>query len=90
MAYHVIEHAYDWGEPIRLTHAKTRQKRLFRRSNLVILNRPEQDVAIVLFSDSSLGLPTQPLMLGPPDQYLRPASQIGWLGYPALAGIDKG
>jgi hypothetical protein len=84
-AYHVIEHAYEWQEPIRLTHAATGASRLFTWNDVVILTRPEQDVAIILFSDSSLGLPTEPLPLGPSDKHLKPAMGIGWLGYPALA-----
>lgn len=85
-AYHVIQHAHDWGEPIRLTHADSGVSRFLSISERFILVRAEQDVAIVLFSDTTLGLPKNPLLLGPANRYLRTAWHIGWLGYPALAG----
>jgi hypothetical protein len=79
----VGQHAHEWEEPIRLTHAQTGASRIFTQSERVILANPEKDVATILFSDTSLGLPTKPLGLTAADMRIREAIPVGWLGYPA-------
>ncbi len=84
-AYHVIQHAYSWEEPIRLQHAATSHNRLLHADDRVVMTKPVNDSAVVIFAKEDLQINTQPPALAPEGKYLRPGKEIAWAGYPAVA-----
>lgn len=87
-AYHVIEHAFTWEEPIKLIHAGTGAAVLLRAPDRYILPNPTNDAAIIMFMKGSLNIETTPPTLAPEDKYLLPGNEIAWAGYPALAANE--
>ena len=49
-AYHVIEHEYEWDEPIKVVHHESKKERLLKSSDRVIFDYPKEDLAFILFS----------------------------------------
>ncbi|MDQ7838930.1 MAG: serine protease [Thermodesulfobacteriota bacterium] len=84
-AYHVIEHAFSWEEPIKLLHTFTNRTILLRVPDRYILPNPTNDAAIVMFMKGDLDVDGNLLTLAPEDKYLRPGNEIAWAGYPAIA-----
>jgi hypothetical protein len=85
-AYHVVQHADRWREPIQIVHTGAPSEPRFLASNeRVIFTVPEGDVAIIAFNPEHLQLPDDLLPLVPPEQWAKPGVEVGWLGYPAVA-----
>lgn len=83
-AAHVVENAHYWEEPIRIEHVSG--SLLLRQNQRVInLDPNNHDTAAVGFDRGSLQLPIESLPLTPTGQYFLVGSEIGWLGYPAVA-----
>ena len=84
-AAHVLDHAYDWEEPIRLEHLGSGQSVVLRPEARVILLDREHDTATLLFELPDWQPKLSQLQLAPRGAYLRVGSEVGWLGFPALA-----
>lgn len=84
-AYHVVQHAQEWGEPVKLGHEGTRKIITLKESERVIIEKRNKDVAVILFSKGELDIPTNTLPLSAADKYFKPGLEIGWTGYPAVA-----
>ncbi|MDP3182279.1 MAG: serine protease [Desulfobaccales bacterium] len=84
-AYHVIEHAHQWEEPIKLLHTASGKQVVIRHPDPFIFHKPLQDVAIILFFNKELALPEEELNLVPEDKSIKAGIPIGWVGYPAVA-----
>ena len=84
-AYHVIEHAHEWHEPIKLGHEATRIMTTVQEGDRLIREDKSKDVAVILFQKGDLAVPTDALPLVPADKYIKPGLAIGWAGYPAVA-----
>jgi hypothetical protein len=87
-AAHVVEDAYDWGTPIRVSYGSSENSILLREDNREIVLDKDTDSAIVIFNGSELnfahvGLPNRDNFL-----ILQAGVEMGWLGYPA--GIGQG
>jgi hypothetical protein len=88
-AYHVIAHAYEWDETIKLTHQESGKVTTLKAvTNRPIIVYPDKDLAFIIFSKSDL-----PLQDGIPGliesrQILNQGVPIGWCGFPVLAPND--
>lgn len=85
-AYHVIKHAYDWEEPIRVTHFQSKQSLLLKTpSDRSVLIYPDKDLALLLFSKGGLPIEVSDPDLIPPAKRLMEGMEIGWCGFPSIA-----
>ncbi|MGA9039743.1 MAG: trypsin-like peptidase domain-containing protein [Terriglobales bacterium] len=84
-AYHVVKHAEQWQEPIRITNYATTTSAFLRETDRVIFSEQEKDSAVILISTGQLNFPEEPIQLLPTDQRLSLGMEVGWLGYPAMA-----
>jgi len=87
-AYHVIAHAYEWEEPIKLIHAETGRQIVLRVSDRFILANPLRDAAVIVLFNQDTAYPREELSLVPEDKHLKPGIPLGWVGYPAVAPDD--
>jgi len=87
-ACHVVSHAHQWEEPIRLTHADTGKSIILHsQERFVFLNR-KRDLAVITFRNDKFVLPASDPILCAESEYIKPGIQIGWAGYPAVAPND--
>lgn len=84
-AYHVVRHAEQWQEPIRILHYPSGTTAFLREADRVIFNDPDKDSAVVLIGSGQLSLPQEPIGLIPTDRRLPLGMEVGWLGYPGIA-----
>lgn len=84
-AAHVISHAHDWEQPIRLEHFASGQSFTVRPDKRAILLDPKLDTAAILFEPGEITLPRQPPGLIEEGKIMKPGVEIGWLGFPAVS-----
>lgn len=84
-AFHVVEHAHSWEEPIKLVHTGSGKHIVLRNPERFIFINPKRDVAVIMFLNTEFELPKEGLNLTPEDKHLKPGIQIGWAGYPVIA-----
>src|SRR5262249_62208479 len=87
-ASHVLSHAHYWEEPIRLHHHATGQTLVLKPDKRAIDVNEKTDTSAILFEAGDLSLPSEVLELTKKDHYLKPGVEVGWLGYPAVAGAN--
>lgn len=82
-AYHVIQQAHDWGEPLKVIHVQTGREILLKESDRGIFTYANKDLAIILFNlPDDLKLPPNQIDLIPTNSYLYPGVDIAWCGFP--------
>ncbi len=84
-ALHVIEHEYEWEEPIKIFHYSTKKQKILLKQDRVIFTHPNEDLAFILFPNENMELPDEMLTRIPFDKYIRQGIQMGWCGFPAVA-----
>jgi hypothetical protein len=89
-AYHVIAHAYEWEEPIKITHFESGMSRLLKVSDIrIIFVYPEKDLAFIIFPKNDMPLKTDALKLIDSKTTLNQGVEIGWCGFPSVAPNDS-
>jgi len=83
-AYHVVEHAEKWQEPMRIHHEHSGKVAFLKEPDRFIMFDPSSDSAVILFMASHLILPSEPIELLPIETRLPIGVDVGWLGYPAI------
>lgn len=83
-AAHVVSHADEWQQPIRITHAGSASPYFVKPEERVIFLDRSTDSAIVLLFKRELKLPERPIALLPMEQPCPIGIDIGWLGFPAI------
>ena len=83
-AAHVVSHADEWQQPIRIKNEVSRAPRFLRADERVIFLDYATDSAVVLFLKGDLQLPESPIALLPMGEPCKIGVDIGWLGYPAI------
>jgi hypothetical protein len=83
-AAHVVAHADEWQEPIRIRNEASSTPKFLKADDRVIYVDRSTDSAIILFLKGELQLPESPIGLLPIDEPCDIGSDIGWLGYPAI------
>jgi len=84
-AHHVVEHADDWQEPIRIMQLATNTTEFLKEADRVIWMEPSKDSAVILMSVGKLKFPEHPIPLLPIERRLPIGVEVAWLGYPAIA-----
>ena len=82
-AAHVVDHADEWQQPIRIKREVKSPKFLKADERVIFLDRGS-DSAVVLFLKGELDLPESPIALLPTDTPCGIGLDIGWMGYPAI------
>jgi len=83
-AYHVVEQAERWQEPMRIEHGISGDVVFLKEVDRVIWSDPGSDSALILFPSSELILPNEPVELLPSESRLPIGVEVGWLGYPGI------
>jgi hypothetical protein len=83
-AAHVVSHADEWQEPIRIRHEASGTVQFLKSEGRVIYIDYMNDSAIVLFLNSDLKLPEAVIGLLPTGTPCEIGIDVGWLGYPVI------
>jgi hypothetical protein len=83
-AAHVVAHADEWQQPIRIMHQDSASPLFLAAANRVIMLDQSTDSAIVLFLKGDLQLPEVPIALLPMGTPCGIGMEVGWLGFPAI------
>ena len=83
-AYHVVSHADQWQEPIRVINQHSNTTAFLKESDRIIFADMGKDSAVILFPTSQLQLPKELIQLRPIDDRLPIGVEVGWLGYPGI------
>jgi hypothetical protein len=85
-AYHVVKHAHEWDEPIRLTQYESNKSLLLKSENRQIFSYPNNDLALIVFDDNGdLEINPESPKFAPAGKHLVPGINIAWYGFPAVA-----
>ena len=84
-AYHVVEHADNWQEPIRILHHSSRTFDFLKEDRRVIFSDQEKDSAVILTKPVDLKFPESLVPLLPIENRLPIGVEVGWIGYPAVS-----
>lgn len=83
-AYHVIDHAYKWNEPIRIIYLATGKSFILEASRRQIVTAVGRDQAIIEFSVSGITFPAKNLTFTDEDRHYLDGISVGWIGFPTL------
>ena len=83
-AAHVVAHADEWQQPIRIEHQGSATPNFLAADKRVIMLDHNTDSAIVLFLKGDLELPEIPITLLPVETPCGIGMEVGWLGFPAI------
>jgi hypothetical protein len=83
-AAHVVSHADEWQQPIRVRSAASNTAQFLKADERVIFVDHRTDSAVVLFLKRELELPEVPITLLPMEQPCAIGSEVGWLGFPSI------
>ncbi len=84
-AAHVLSHAHQWEEPIRLYHPESDTTVLLRPDDRGVFIDEDRDSAAIVFPSEKIPFPNKPLPLIPEGKTLRIGNDVGWVGFPAIA-----
>jgi Trypsin-like peptidase domain len=84
-AHHVVEHADEWQQPIRIIHQPSKTTRLLRETDRAVWVDRSKDSAVIILPVGELELPQNPIPLLPIDERLPVGVEVCWLGYPGIA-----
>jgi hypothetical protein len=83
-AAHVVSHADEWQEPIKIRNEASPNPRFLKADERVIFVDCPTDSAVVLFLKGELKLPESHIALLPMDEPCSIGADIGWLGFPTI------
>jgi len=83
-ASHVVNHADDWQQPIRVHHHASNTSIFIREDQRVIFDDRGRDSAVIFTQPGELKLPETPIPLLPVDNILPIGTEVGWIGYPGM------
>lgn len=79
-----MDHADEWQEPVKITHANSTTPQFLTQEKRMILLDRSTNSAVVFFFKGDLPLPEAPITLLPIGDPLAIGLDVGWLGYPAI------
>jgi hypothetical protein len=83
-AHHVVAHAEEWQQPIRIHHYPSSTTAFLKESDRIVWFDEDRDSAVILFQAGKLTFPEELIQLRPTDNRLPIGIEVGWLGYPAI------
>lgn len=87
-AHHVIDHALNWREPIKIRHFPSNKQAFLSINAYEITPNPTRDQALIQFSAKELPLPRNDVEILMADTRLNEGVHIGWLGFPVVAPLN--
>ena len=87
-ALHVVSHAFEWEDPIKLLHDPSDKEIVLREGDRFIDTLPSRDLAFIIFKKEELPLKADILDLIEEGTVLKQGIQTGWCGFPAVARND--
>ncbi len=84
-AAHVIEHAHEWKQPIKLFNEGAGEFAFVSESDRVVFLDQERDAALILMHRRLLKFPDDVLPLADSTKYRTVGTELAWLGYPSVA-----
>lgn len=84
-AEHVISHADNWQQPIKIHHPYSEKTKFIKQDERVIYRDIKTDSAVILFLKGDLQLPESPIALLPMGTLIDIGAEVGWLGFPSVA-----
>lgn len=83
-AYHVVDDADEWQQPIRLTHHESDETLFLKETDRFIFTDRRTDSAVILFSKPTFKIPEEVISLLPRSKPLDIGNEVGWLGFPRI------
>jgi hypothetical protein len=83
-ALHVVAHADEWQQPVRIQHQASKTTTFLRENEWVIMPDWRTDSAVILTQVGQLDLPQELIPVLPIDRRLPIGAEVGWIGYPAV------
>lgn len=83
-AAHVLAHADEWQQPIRVWHQHSNKTAFLASNERIIILDHRTDSAVILFLKGDLDLPETPIALLPMGEPCGLGIDVGWLGYPGI------
>ena len=83
-ALHVVNHADEWQQPIKIIHHQSGKIGFLKESDRIIFPNRKADSAVVLFQKGNLPFPEEPIPLLPIENPISIGVEVGWLGFPAM------
>ena len=87
-AAHVLSHAHEWQQPIRLYHPSSKKDVFLKEEDRAIVLDSDLDTAAVVFTKPPFPLPDSLLALAPQGKRLRQGVNLGWVGFPGFAAHE--
>ena len=87
-ALHVIDHAHEWEEPIKLVHHKTGYTQIVREPDRVIFTYPDKDLAFILLNIGNLPANKKDLPMLGEGKRVKQGVHMGWCGFPSVSPND--
>ena len=89
-AMHVVAHANEWQQPIRLKHHLSGETVFIevKKDERAIWLEQETDSAVILFPKKEFPLPEDSISLLPRTSSINIGVEVGWLGFPNVAPDD--
>ncbi len=84
-ALHVISHADEWQEPVRINHIHSGSVEFLKEHDRFIYLNWETDSAIIIFPVGNFPFPGSPIPLLPVKDPITIGSEVGWFGFPGLS-----
>ena len=84
-ARHVVIHASEWQQPIRIRHHISGETVFLATSEWAIFENQNTDSAVILFRKPKFPLPEEPISLRPSELIIPVGVEVGWLGFPSVA-----
>jgi hypothetical protein len=88
-AWHVINHANEWQEPIKINHLHSGKQVFLKPDQRMINSAPARDQALIFFSAAELPFPNVDLLFAEEDRHYVEGVEVGWLGFPAVASANQ-
>ena len=85
-AKHVVSHADDWQQPIRIHHEASQSAALVKEDERGILTDSDRDSAFVIIPQRHFEFPESLIPLFPVKRVLPIGADVGWIGYPSVVG----
>lgn len=83
-AMHVVSHANEWQQPIRIRHNKSKATTLLKEDDRIIVEDWKTDSAVILLSPKGIDWPEEVPPLLPTGNPISIGTEVGWLGFPAI------
>ena len=87
-AFHVVEHAYEWNEPIKVVNHVKQKEQLLNSDQRYMNVLRNRDLAFIVFNYEDDDPIEEQLIRLPVGKRLKQGAQMGWCGFPSVSPND--